>query len=110
MGTGTKTAARDARVLQISPLDNIAAAVVPLKKGDTITLDGVTVTVPVDVPRGHKLAMLAIKAGTKILKYGAPIGTATCDIAAGEHVHSHNLKSDYLPPGGRDRHTAVQEH
>jgi hypothetical protein len=106
----TKSAALDTRVLQISPEDNIAAAVVTLKKGDTITLQGQAVTVPVDVPRGHKLAIVPIKAGTKILKYGAPIGTATRDIAAGEYVHSHNLKSDYLPPGGRDRHTAVQEH
>ena len=110
MVAATKTEALDARVLQISPEDNIAAAVVTLKKGDTITLIGQAVTVPVDVPRGHKLAIVAIKAGAKVLKYGAPIGTATKDIAAGEYVHSHNLKSDYLPPAGRDRHTAVEEH
>jgi hypothetical protein len=32
-----------------------------------------------------------------VIKYGAPIGSATRDIAPGEYVHTHNLKSDYLP-------------
>ena len=31
------------------------------------------------------------------MKYGAPIGSATAAIAAGEHVHVHNMKSDYTP-------------
>ena len=26
-----------------------------------------------------------------------PIGSATRDIEPGEHVHLHNMKSDYLP-------------
>ena len=38
-----------------------------------------------------------IAAGEKVLKYGAPIGTATAAIAAGEHVHVHNIESDYTP-------------
>ena len=39
----------------------------------------------------------SIRAGEKVLKYGAVIGTATSDIGRGEHVHTHNLESDYLP-------------
>jgi hypothetical protein len=31
-----------------------------------------------------------------VLKYGLPIGSATRAIAAGEHVHVQNLKSDYV--------------
>ncbi len=46
---------------------------------------------------GHKLACRVIARGDKILKYGAPIGSATRDIAPGEHVHLHNMQSDYLP-------------
>lgn len=45
-----------------------------------------------DVPRGHKFALADIKAGETIFKYGAPIGLATQDIAAGAHVHLHNLE------------------
>ena len=40
---------------------------------------------------GHKVALKPIKAGEEILKYGQVIGVATKDIAAGEHVHVHNL-------------------
>ena len=32
-----------------------------------------------------------------MVKYGALIGTATADISRGEHIHTHNLESDYLP-------------
>ena len=41
--------------------------------------------------------MRHIAAGEKVLKYGAPIGSATRDIGQGEHVHLHNMRSDYLP-------------
>jgi altronate dehydratase len=49
------------------------------------------------VPLGHKIAARPIAAGEKIIKYGVPIGSATRAIAQGEHVHTHNLQSDYLP-------------
>jgi len=49
------------------------------------------------IPIGHKVAARAIAAGEKIIKYGAPIGSAKEDIAAGAHVHTHNIQSDYLP-------------
>ena len=35
--------------------------------------------------------------GMVLVKYGAPIGRATRDIAPGEYVHTHNMTSDYLP-------------
>ncbi|MGN0539887.1 MAG: UxaA family hydrolase [Candidatus Fimenecus sp.] len=42
---------------------------------------------------GHKYAVKDIKKGERIIKYGFPIGVATEDIGAGEHIHSHNLKT-----------------
>lgn len=45
------------------------------------------------VPLGHKIAMRDIPAGAVVLKYGAPIGKASVDIRAGQHVHLHNLRS-----------------
>jgi altronate dehydratase small subunit len=42
---------------------------------------------------GHKFAIRAIGRGEAIIKYGEPIGLATQDIAAGRHVHVHNLES-----------------
>ena len=40
---------------------------------------------------GHKLARHAIATGEKVLKFGQLIGYATAPIAAGAHVHTHNL-------------------
>ena len=63
---------------------------------DVLIVGGQRVTVPQRLSLGHKLAARDIRAGEKILKYRSPIGSATQDIAAGEHVHLHNMKSDYL--------------
>ena len=43
---------------------------------------------------GHKYARRAIRAGENVVKYGMPIGHATCDIAPGEHVHVHNVATN----------------
>ncbi|WP_370582785.1 UxaA family hydrolase [Paracoccus sp. NBH48] len=42
-------------------------------------------------PAGHKIARADIARGAAVVKYGQVIGYATCDIVAGDHVHSHNL-------------------
>ncbi|MBQ2717058.1 MAG: altronate dehydratase [Clostridia bacterium] len=50
--------------------------------------------VEVNLNDGHKYALRDIKAGENIIKYGNPIGHATCDIKKGEHVHTHNVKTN----------------
>ena len=50
--------------------------------------------VDVNLKDGHKYALRDIKKGENIIKYGNPIGHATEDIKAGEHVHSHNTKTN----------------
>ena len=50
--------------------------------------------VEINLEDGHKYALRDIKCGENIIKYGQPIGHATCDIAAGEHVHTHNVKTN----------------
>ncbi len=50
--------------------------------------------VEVNLEDGHKYAIRDIKAGENIIKYGNPIGHATVDIKAGEHVHTHNVKTN----------------
>ncbi|MBQ7760937.1 MAG: altronate dehydratase [Clostridia bacterium] len=42
---------------------------------------------------GHKYALSKIEKGQDVIKYGFPIGVATCDIEIGEHVHTHNVKT-----------------
>lgn len=43
---------------------------------------------------GHKYALKDIAEGENIIKYGMPIGHATCKIPKGEHVHVHNVKTN----------------
>ena len=50
--------------------------------------------VEVDVTSGHKYAVKDIKKGENIIKYGMPIGHATEDIKKGDHVHTHNVKTN----------------
>jgi (2R)-sulfolactate sulfo-lyase subunit alpha len=46
-----------------------------------------------DVPIGHKIALVDIKKGDTVWKYGQDIGRAIADIGKGEHVHVHNVKT-----------------
>ena len=50
--------------------------------------------VEVNLENGHKYALRPIAEGENIIKYGNPIGHATAPIAQGEHVHSHNMKTN----------------
>ena len=50
--------------------------------------------VEVKPENGHKYALCDIKCGENIIKYGNPIGHATEDIKKGDHVHSHNMKTN----------------
>lgn len=50
--------------------------------------------VEVNLENGHKYAIRDIAKGENIIKYGNPIGHATEDIKAGDHVHSHNVKTN----------------
>ena len=85
--------------LQCDELDNVA----------TIFANGITAGMEVDVrdkkgntqvikvldnvPYGHKIAIVDIKEGDHIMKYGESIGIATADIQRGDYVHVHNVDS-----------------
>jgi (2R)-sulfolactate sulfo-lyase subunit alpha len=46
-----------------------------------------------EVPIGHKIALVDIKKGDTVWKYGQDIGVTKAKIAEGEHVHVHNVKT-----------------
>lgn len=83
-------------VLLLHPDDNVVVVCRAVTAGETVDMAGVPLLVRTSVGVGHKLARQALKAGDKVRRYGAPIGSMTQDAAAGEHVHLHNLQSDYL--------------
>ena len=84
-------------VMKLAPQDNVAVALRPLHAGETVMLEGNALTVERDVALGHKVAACDIASGATIVKYNCPIGIATAPIAAGHYVHTHNVKSGYLP-------------
>jgi altronate dehydratase small subunit len=89
--------ADDPRLIALSSHDNVCVACTALVIGETLVVDGVPLVVDAGVALGHKIARRDIANGTAILKYGARIGIATEDIRRGQHVHVHNMKSNYLP-------------
>lgn len=68
-----------------------------IEAGTTIHVDGLSLTMHKTLGLGHKIAVRPITSGETILKYGVAIGSATRAIEPGEHVHLHNMQSDYLP-------------
>jgi hypothetical protein len=87
----------DPRLLHLAPEDNVCAVTTTIEAGQTLRFRGLPIRIAQRIPTGHKVAIAPIAAGAKVRKYGAPIGSATRDIAPGEYVHTHNVKSDYLP-------------
>ena len=74
----------------INPIDNVAVVLRPFNKGEVV--EGVTLLE--DIPQAHKVALRDIKNGEDVIKYGSPIGHATCDIKTGCHVHTHNVATN----------------
>jgi altronate hydrolase len=80
--------------VHLHPEDNIAIAARPLPPGSELLHDHATLTVTGRVGLGHKLALRPIRKAEAIRKYGQIIGFASKDIAAGSHVHVHNVSAD----------------
>ncbi|WP_052868052.1 UxaA family hydrolase [Streptomyces niger] len=81
-----------ARTLRLQPQDDVATAVTDLPAGTPVDADGRAVPLRADVPRGHKVALRAVRRGAPVLRYGQIIGFAAVDIEPGDHVHLHNLE------------------
>jgi altronate hydrolase len=76
-------------VLRLNPNDDVLIATQDIKPGTA--LPGEQIAASDAVPAGHKIAARAIAAGAPVRRYNQIIGFATRDIAAGQHVHLHNL-------------------
>ena len=79
--------------IKINDSDNVCVALNALKAGEKITIGNESVVTNSDIPAGHKVALKDIGAGEDIIKYGNRIGLAKEDIKAGDHVHTHNIKT-----------------
>ncbi|MBV8809974.1 MAG: altronate dehydratase [Acidobacteriaceae bacterium] len=89
--------ARNAVIL-LHPHDNVAVARVSVPAGQLLELNGYAVSTSASIPAGHKVALRAIAPGEAVYRYGNVIGFALAPIAAGDHVHVHNLGYKELDP------------
>jgi altronate hydrolase len=83
--------------LRLNPADNVVVAMRRIAEDEALSGEGVSAAEPIQ--SGHKIATRAIRAGEAVRKYGQVIGAATADIAAGAHVHTHNLAVSALREG-----------
>ena len=85
------------QALAIHGRDNVAVALEDIAPGTNVRVarEGrmETLAVAEAIPLGHKLALRALAAGEPVVKYGEVIGVARDAIAAGTHVHVHNIAS-----------------
>ena len=81
-------------VLQIKPEDNVAVALRPVRRGETVEAGVLRVEALEEIPQGHKMAVRAIPAGSNVIKYGYAIGHAEQDVPAGAWVHTHNMRTN----------------
>ena len=86
-------------LIRIHPRDNVAVALEDLSQGEVLSVDGQDLTAAEAIQRGHKLALGPIPAGSPVMKYGCAIGLAKEDIAPGQWVHVHNVRTGLSEEG-----------
>ena len=79
--------------------DHVGVAVRDLKHGELAqgayqqTLKPMEIQVQDDIPLGHKIALVNLNPGDRVIEYNEVIGVATGPIQAGQHAHVQNIKS-----------------
>ena len=79
------------KYIQINPLDNVTVALENLNPGDILKVKGRSVCVAEEIPRGHKVALTDLSAGSEVIKYGFSIGNMTDGVKEGCLVNERNL-------------------
>ncbi|MEQ1956565.1 UxaA family hydrolase [Mesorhizobium sp. CN2-181] len=86
-----------ANMIVLDAGDNVGVALRDIAAGEfAVDAAGHGIKADEAIPQGHKIALVKIRAGEKITRFGVPVAVAVPDIAAGRLVHVHNVKSQYL--------------
>jgi (2R)-sulfolactate sulfo-lyase subunit alpha len=83
-----------------SPKDNVGVIVIEGLVAGTDMLGVITETDSTtkakanhDIPIGHKVALVDLKQGDTVIKYGEDVGRIVADVKKGDHVHTHNMRT-----------------
>ena len=80
--------------MMINPKDSVAMVLEDSKKGDIIHTPKGDIILLEDVEFAHKVAVVPIKKGENVIKYGEAIGYMMKDVPAGTWIHNHNMACD----------------
>ena len=83
----------ETRLVQVSSSDQVAVALTAIPANTPISVGGINTITRENIPAFHKVALKPVIKDQLVFRFGQPIGIATADILPGDHVHSHNLKS-----------------
>lgn len=83
-----------AKFIKLNPDDNVAVCLEAASKGQIVEIGHQQLVLENNIPVGHKVALQPVAPGADVIKYGSPIGHAIVPILIGEHVHTHNLKTN----------------
>jgi (2R)-sulfolactate sulfo-lyase subunit alpha len=87
--------------LLLDPRDNVLICIQSQSAGSPVTIDGRVHQLAAPIALGHKIARTALAVDDTVRRSGVPIGVMSQCVAVAEHVHSHNLKSSYIPAHDR---------
>jgi altronate hydrolase len=80
--------------LLIDPSDNLGVALRSLAAGESVTVDGTTVTISEPIPPKQKFTLAAMQPGDRARMYGVTVGVVTAPIPSGGLVSTANLKHE----------------
>ncbi|HEY7417823.1 MAG TPA: UxaA family hydrolase [Ktedonobacteraceae bacterium] len=78
--------------------DHVGVAVQDVEPGErrAIYMDSdraITIAVKEAIPLGHKVALVDLDEGREVIEYRVRVGLTREPVAAGQHVHIHNMRS-----------------
>ncbi len=89
------------KLIKVDPTDNVAVALVNLVAGETIEFEGSGILVLSDTKMKHKIALVDLESGDKIIMYGVIVGKANQKIAKGNVLTITNVKHESAKVTGK---------
>lgn len=97
------------KYIQINPMDNVAVALENLNPGDILKVNGRSVCVAEEIPRGHKVALTDLSAGSEVIKYGFSLGNMADGVKEGCLVNERNLYTSLSGLSGYEYKPCIAE-
>jgi altronate hydrolase len=82
------------KLIKVNPTDNVAVALVNLTASEEIQFEGKNIKIISDVKMKHKIALVDLNIGDRIIMYGVLVGKASAFIGAGDLLSTGNVKHE----------------